>query len=76
MNFPHIDDLGYYWVNPTVFITAPEECFVCGNKTPYLDVCYEAHFCDSAECNAQIIESCEKAGPIVTLKDLKDWMEE
>jgi hypothetical protein len=64
IEYPYVDELGYYWATPTVFVTVPEFCFVCGNRTPFLDVCFEAHFCDSEECNEYINRQLEAAGPI------------
>ncbi len=34
----------------------PGECFICGETTDRVDVCFEAYFCDSGICNWAIAE--------------------
>jgi hypothetical protein len=54
---PYRDSQGQMWINNTTFLaTEPGHCFVCGNVTSWLNVCYEGYYCGSPECDRSIEE--------------------
>lgn len=53
--FPFVDPTdGTYWYDQITFRQPDGPCFMCGQPTDRVNVCFEAHFCDSAECNGKI----------------------
>lgn len=66
--FPHTDDDGVVWLDPQGFDNVlgrdnwgPGPCFICKKETSRVDVNYMTFFCNSAECNAKIIDELNKS---------------
>lgn len=70
-DYPLTDEQGYYWFDPITFLSQAgyEPCFVCGNLTKRVDVCFEAFYCGSYKCDKQIRDDLEEANK----KLREDW---
>ena len=76
-DFPHTDEDGWVWLDPTGYDCdhndnhKPGLCFMCGKKTNRVDVNFMTFFCNSFECNEQIIEGV--GGVSYSRLDMMEW---
>ena len=58
--YPYTDEYGYTWYDMGGFAGEVGPCFICNRLVDRIDIDYHGHFCNSEECNQQIMDDLNK----------------